>query len=163
MKKVLALALALVMMFAVCVPAFAADKIITPDTLDGKESAVVKTRTTDINGDDAATFTVTIPAETVIPWGEENWDLVYTIDSQLAPQDRVFVEVTQDSTSMKNGALELPYSINGETNVATNAPVVSGDERTVEIHIAAADWADAAIAEYQDTLTFTAYVGQKAD
>ena len=59
MKKLLAVALAVVMMLAVCVPAFAAD--ITTD--GGTGTAIIKTSTQTAGGEDGAGFTVTIPAE----------------------------------------------------------------------------------------------------
>lgn len=158
MKKVLALALALVMMFAVCVPAFAANPI-TQGTEDNGQ-ATVKTRTTDEEGNEAAWFEVSYPAETVIPWGVEDTTIEYTVKSQLTPNDRVSVTVAQDSTTMKNGALELPYTISGDgvdAAVVTDAPVVDLT-KTVNVNIAATAWADAAIAAYEDTLTFTAQV-----
>ena len=64
MKKVLSVALALVMLFAVCVPAFASQTITQP----GDTAVDVMTLTTDVNGDPAANFTVTIPATVSIPW-----------------------------------------------------------------------------------------------
>ena len=63
MKKVLSIALAVVMMLAVCVPAFAAD--ITTD--GGTGTTIIKTATTTSGGDDARRFTVTVPADQEIP------------------------------------------------------------------------------------------------
>ena len=71
MKKFFAVALALVMLFALCVPAFAADIAVDGGTGD----VIIKTDTKiDTNGDDigdtdAESFKVSIPADTTIPWG----------------------------------------------------------------------------------------------
>ena len=77
MKKVLSLAMALVIMMAVMVPAFAADLSANPDSAD----VIINTSTLkDEDGDgvgetDAEEYTVTIPADTTIPWGTENPDV----------------------------------------------------------------------------------------
>lgn len=100
MKKVLALALAVVMMFAVCVPAFAAATPvdITKDTVQAGDVAVK----THIDPDDIS-YTVTIPADIEIAWGDTSaQDASYTVNTQLFAGDTldVVVKAKDDSNVM---------------------------------------------------------------
>lgn len=161
MKKVLALALALVMMFAVCIPAFAANPI-TQDSDLKKGEAIVKTSTTREDGTDAESFTVTIPATTVIPWETEVTNLVYTVESHLAYGKHLEVSVASEDYKMElaeDAAETLAYTLGGATAFAADGPVVNpAADQTLTVTIAAADWANAIVGEYEDTLTFTAEV-----
>ena len=156
MKKILAIALALVMMLAVSIPAFAAD--ITAD--GGTGEAQIKTSTTKENGDEAAGFTVTIPAENIIPWETTDKAFTYTVTSHLAPAKAVSVSVADadDGYVMTDATgLELAYTLNN-TASTMEGPIANAVECTYNVLVAAEDWAAAPVTEYADTLTFTASI-----
>lgn len=161
MKKVLSIALAVVMMLAVCVPAFAAD--ITTDGDSG--TTIIKTATIKEDGGDARSFTVTIPADQEIPWGAASYDVSYEVETHLAYGETLAVTVAGEqgymSYSPEAGVeLPLPYALFGdgvayETTEPTVYPAV-----TVPLNVVVTeeDWNEAVIGTYSDTLTFTAEI-----
>ena len=162
MKKALSIALALTMLFALCVPAFAAN--ITTD--GGTGDSIVKTRTTTAGGDSAENFTVSIPAETTIPWLTTTaYDIAYTVESHLAYGKHLTVTVADSDGQNKmlytpeaGVTLELPYTL-GATAYTAASPVVNPAANVAAtITVDANDWNNAVIGEYTDTLTFTVNV-----
>lgn len=162
MKKILSIAVAVLMIAAICVPCFAAT--IDKTTPDGKGTAQVKTDISAVT--DSGTFIVTIPAEMPIPWNTANTDsskdFTYSVESQLKTGKRIQVDVAQNSANMTSASgATLAYTITGDiTAVKTTASVVAAGTfvKTVTVNVAGAAWANAAIDEYSDTLTFTAQV-----
>ena len=162
MKKILSIAVAVLMIAAICVPCFAAT--IDKTTPDGKGTAQVKTDISAVT--DNGTFVVTIPAEMPIPWNTANTDsskdFTYSVESQLKTGKVIQVDVAQNSANMTSASgATLAYSITGDiTAVKTTASVVAAGTfvKTVTVNVAGTAWANAAIDEYTDTLTFTAQV-----
>lgn len=158
MKKVISIVLALVMMLAVCVPAFAADKTITNEAPDAQD-AVVKTST---NGDDKSNYTVTFPAETVISWGAETADIQYKVSAQLETGKVLKVSAAaKDGNAVMTDAngLTLAYTLSGDTSCTTTPNVVTTDEvKTLTVNVPTANWNAAVISEYSGNITFTAEV-----
>ena len=163
MKKVLSFAMALVMMMAVMVPAFAVELNANPDEAD----VIINTSTLkDTDGDgvgdkDAEEYTVTIPADTTIPWGTEETNVSYTVESHLKRDGRVKVAVAGASVMKTvDGAYEIPYTLAGE-GVAFNADVPTiypAATKNVTVAISADDWNSAVVEEYKDILTYTAEI-----
>lgn len=162
MKKILSIAVAVLMIAAICVPCFAAT--IDKTTPDGKGTAQVKTDISAVT--DTGTFVVTIPAEMPIPWNTANTDsatdFTYSVESQLKTGKVIQVDVAQNSANMTSASgATLAYTITGDiTAVKTAAPVVAAGTfvKTVTVNVAGTAWANAAIDEYTDHLTFTAQV-----
>lgn len=162
MKKILSIAVAVLMIAAICVPCFAAT--IDKTTPDGKGTAQVKTDISAVT--DNGTFAVTIPAEMPIPWNTANTDsakdFTYSVESQLKTGKAVQVDVAQNNANMTSASgATLAYTITGDiTAVKTAGPVVAAGTfvKTVTVNVAGTAWANAAIDEYSDTLTFTAQV-----
>lgn len=162
MKKILSIAVAVLMIAAICVPCFAAT--IDKTTPDGKGTAQVKTDISAVT--DNGTFVVTIPAEMPIPWNTANTDsskdFTYSVESQLKTGKVIQVDVAQNSANMTSASgATLAYTITGDiTAVKTTAPVVAAGTfvKTVTVNVAGTAWANAAIDEYSDTLTFTAQI-----
>lgn len=162
MKKILSIAVAVLMIAAICVPCFAAT--IDKTTPDGKGTAQVKTDISAVT--DSGTFIVTIPAEMPIPWNTANTDsskdFTYSVESQLKTGKRIQVDVAQNSANMTSASgATLAYTITGDiTAVKTTASVVAAGTfvKTVTVNVAGVAWANAAIDEYSDTLTFTAQI-----
>ncbi len=162
MKKFLSIAVAVLMIAAICVPCFAAT--IDKTTPEGKGTAQVKTDISAVT--DNGTFVVTIPAEMPIPWNTANTDsskdFTYSVESQLKTGKVIQVDVAQNNANMTSASgATLAYTITGDiTAVKTTTPVVAAGTfvKTVTVNVAGAAWANAAIDEYSDTLTFTAQI-----
>ena len=155
MKKVLSLALAIVLMFTICVPVFAG-------TLD----ATTSTGSTPVRVDGStvgASFTVTIPATATITWGQTEKSVEYSVYSQLATGKGVKVTVNADADGkMKNAANTafLEYSLkSGTTEYTTTKSVIlseNAEKSSVVVQIPTANWDKASIDNYVGTLTFSA-------
>lgn len=160
MKKILAIALALVMMLAVCVPAFAADEFKTINGTAGEDNtAIVKTSTTDEDGNSVAKYSVTFPAVTEIPWNTDSKTIKYTVTAQLEAGKSLSVSVAGNGKMTAAGVGDLAYTLGGDTSISTTVnTVVRDEEHSLTVDVAQAAWDNAVVAEYSDTLTFTAEV-----
>lgn len=162
MKKAISAVLALVMLAVLCVPAFAAN--ITTD--GGTGDSIVKTATTTAGGSSAENFTVSIPAETTIPWLTTTaYDIAYTVESHLAYGKYLTVTVADSDGQNKmlytpeaGVTLELPYTLGATTYTAAGPVVNPAATVAATITVAENDWNNAIIGEYADTLTFTVNV-----
>lgn len=160
MKKILAIAMALVMMMAICVPAFAT---VTGGSNAGSDT-IINTDTKKDTDDDgigdteAAWYTVTIPATQTLPWEATSTDIEYAVASQLKTGDVVKVTVTDADGAYKMTSTggELAYTLENATFTADSA--VYDDTAKVTVKVALNDWKSVAIDNYTDTLTFTAEI-----
>ena len=157
MKKVLSVALALVMLFAVCVPAFASQTVTQP----GDTAVDVMTLTTDVNGEPAANFTVTIPATVSIPWnGTTGGDFItWSYTSQLNIGEQLQISLDKTSGEFYNdGTNVLAYTLSGD---AADAAYVTTDEvesASRSTAVTVTGWEDVPVGSYSDTVTFTVRV-----
>lgn len=164
MKKILAVVLSVIMLFAVCVPAFAVHTITdsSAQTADSKLS----TSTQKEDGTEGASYVVTIPAETTIPWEKAKTLFSYGVKTQLESGKRL--AISAESQSGRNvlvdaaGENELPYTFsrtNGgeaiETLSYTTETEVVDTNRTFNIDIATAAWQAVPVNVYSGSLTFT--------
>ncbi len=163
MKKVISLVMALVMMLAICVPAFAVELNANPDEAD----VIINTSTLkDTDGDgvgdtDAEEYTVTIPADTTIPWGTEETDVSYSVEAHLKRDGRVQVTVAGASVmKTTDGVYEIAYTLAGEGVAFTaDAPTIyPAATKAVSVNITADDWNSAVVEEYSDIITYTAEI-----
>lgn len=160
MKKILAIAMALVMMMAICVPAFAA---VTGGSNAGSDT-IINTDTKKDTDDDgigdteADWYTVTIPATQTLAWETESKDIEYTVASQLKTGEAVKVTVADADAAYKmtSAGGELAYTLDNATFTAPSA--VYDDTAKVTVKVALDDWKSVAIDNYTDTLTFTAEI-----
>ena len=157
MKKAISAILALVMLTVLCVPAFAAN--ITTD--GGTGDSIVKT--TYSTGNES--FTVSIPAETTIPWLTTTASISYDVESHLAYGKHLTVTVADSDGQNKmlytpeaGVTLELPYTLGATTYTAAGPVVNPAANVAATITVDANDWNNAIIGEYTDTLTFTVNV-----
>ncbi len=153
MKKIIAIVMALVMMLAVTVPAFAAELNVATNAGD----AIVKTNTSAVS----ESYTVTYPAVMNLDWGTESTPFEYSVTSQLKTGNVVEVAVADKDAAylMENTAgATLAYSLAGTTSTKTSAPVVTDEAFAYSVDVAAAAWAAAAFDTYEDTLTFTSAI-----
>lgn len=177
MKKLLALGLSLAMMASLTAVAFAADNktIVGPDGDDTPNQqsgyTVVKTETkgpVDPNPGEDESWTVTIPAEIIVPWDNEtdstSADATYSVSAKLAAQSTVTVTVVEDVVEMKNTAAEdykLNATIGGQKEISVTA--TGSDSGVVNATITAVQFAAAPVGSYEGILNFNVeYTNQYA-
>ncbi len=155
MKKIFSFALALVLMFTTCISAFA---------IDLNSSNPMGSTTVRVDGTTAgAKYTVTIPAEVEIPWGQEERAIGFSVYSQLQTGEHVKVTVTTDGV-MKNAdnTATLNYSLkSGTTEFTTTESVIlssNPEKSSVVVVIPENNWDYATIDKYAGTLTFEAEI-----
>ena len=164
MKKILAVVMAIVMMMAIAVPAFAAttgsivDKAGAADT-----TTVIKTSTDKADGTDGAYYVVTIPADTTIAWGTPVKTLTYSVESHLKYGERLSVSVAGNNAMTyepaPNTVLSLAYELGGVTAFNADKEVINpAVDKDITVTVTDDAWANAIVGEYADTLTFTASV-----
>lgn len=155
MKKVISVLMAITMLAALMVPAFAVDKTLDENTKS--DTAEVKTNYDNLEAT-GGYYTVTFPAETTIAWGTVDTTIKYNVSTQLIPTATLKVTVAQDNAAMKSAdETELPYTLSGDTEVTGIAPFVS-EEKSLNINITDANWKSVPVDDYSDTLTFTASI-----
>lgn len=158
MKKIISIALALVMMMAICVPAFA--EVVNTDGVAGNTTNVETSYTEETD----TSYTVTIPATISIPWGNTNpQNATYTVESQLL----IGAKLNVSATSNNNGAMtatgtndELEFTVTGGDVVTfdavnaekTTAPGVTEGEN---VKVAISSFDGKAVGEYTGTITYT--------
>ncbi len=160
MKKILSIALALVMMLAVCVPAFAAD-LSVKDTDSG--DVVITTSTDKADGSDGDWYVVSIPADTTIAWGAEATELKYSAETHLLYGKTLDVDVTSADYIMTyepeaGVKLDLAFALSGDTDVNFATVTYPAVEKAISVDITADAWNHAVVGEYADILTFAAAI-----
>lgn len=164
MKKTISVVLFMAMLLTLCVPAFAAQ--LDKDNATG--TVLVQTLEQDASGNDGASYYVTIPADTQIPWGETDpVDLSYAVEAHLRYAEQLKVTVAGSGAMTYVASAEdtytLAYTLDGVTEYL-GGPVVYGGvdtpavEQDLTVTIAEADWGAAVVGTYSDTLTFTAEI-----
>lgn len=115
MKKIVSILLAVMMIAAIAVPSFAAT--ITEKSDPKTAEVQVMTKTTDKDNNDPENYTVTIPAEIAVPWGEkEAKDAHYTVNSQLKLGAKLKVSAAAENEGkMTNAATDkfLTFTVAG--------------------------------------------------
>ena len=161
MKKIISIVLALVMMMAVNVPAFAA----TPAVL-GENKVNVETTFDEAT---AASYTVEIPATISVTWDDETtaYDASYSVKSQLLVGASVTVGVAYDADTddTNNGVMTnaettatLKYTLTGAgetTFTGVNDGAKASDMGGTDASITVAGFADAPVGTYTGTITYT--------
>lgn len=150
MKKIISIALALVMMMAVCVPAFAAT--LDVNTQSGSSTVLVDGITDKGEG----TYSVEIPASVDLTWGDTTKAGEYKITSQVQTDKRVKVSVSKekDLTNAANETIE--FAVADATTGLAKSAVVNNEPHAFNLTIDASEWAAASIATYEGTITFEA-------
>lgn len=178
MKKILSVVLAVVMLFAVFVPAFAAGEETTAEETTAVETTAsdqtiakadvdagnpskevqVYTKTTKDTGEDAYTYTVTIPADIQIGWGDTTaQDASYKVTSQLLLGAKLVVGVAANNGgNMTNPgtAKYLNFSLANGGN-STFAEVNNEAAPSAAPTVTVANFSGVPIAEYTGTLIYT--------
>ena len=154
MKKVISVLMAVAMLAALMVPAFALDKTLDENT--NRDTAEVKTNYDNLEAT-GGYYTVTYPAETTIAWGTVDTTIQYNVTTQLVPDATLNVTVAQDNAAMVSATgKQLPYTLSGAgTNVTGIGPFVDTD---YELNINVTAWGGVPVDSYSDTLTFEATI-----
>ena len=155
MKKVLTVALAVMLIMSLSVTAFAAN------TTGGKA---------DITTSIAPTYTVTIPADVNVAFNatETAFGAIEVTASQIHPDKCIKVALASDGKleNSIDATKVIPYAIKDSEGAAfTSATYLTeGDKTELSIHITADDWNAAYAGDYSDTVTFTvSYVDKAAN
>ena len=150
MKKIIAIVMALVMMMAITVPAFAGT--LNSATQSGDTTVLVDGAATEGDG----TYSVTIPAAINLTWGDTAKADDYEITSQLATNKRVKVTLakSKDLTNANNET--IAFTATDATDGISDAPVVTNEVHAFNLAIEADAWTTVSIAAYEGTISFAA-------
>ena len=150
MKRIIALVMALVMMMAVTVPAFAAVKNENDDPINTVEVTV--------DADSASEkWTVTIPAAINLTWGDTATPKAYTMDCQLK-ENRALVVSANVAQILTSDAGTIEFTLSGDiSNIKSPTPVYKGTHN-FSIDVTEDAWNAATIADYTGTISFSAEV-----
>ena len=156
MKKIISVLLAVAMLAALTVPAFAAE--ITKDSAEQSAKVDVVTKTTNTDGADAYTYSVTFPASFEFAWGDTAAkDATYTVTSQLLLGASLDVSVAANNggkMTNENTASTLTYTLtNGGSTHFTE--VNNSAAPTAQPAVSIASYDNVPIAVYTGTLTYT--------
>ena len=152
MKKILAVVMALAMLFALCVPAFAADPSISKG--DANQFGNTDVITTYLPTDE--TYSVSYPAAVNVAWGDTAaQDAKYTVTSAL----RIGAKITVSAAANDGGVMTavgtadtLTFSVqNGAAQEFTGANAAVNSDTKVII----SDFSGAAVGVYTGTMTYT--------
>ena len=125
MKKVIALVLALCMVFAMSAVAFAVEETITKGAADQEGTVVVRTVFDDDTPGAYDSYTVTIPADVTVDWGADSAAIpAVKVDYQLAATSSLKVTAAyqdnaDDAITSSMAADESDVYTNGQASVET--------------------------------------------
>lgn len=158
MKKIISVLLAVAMLAALTVPAFAAE--ITKDSAEQSAKVDVVTKTTNTDGEDAYSYTVTIPASFEFDWGDTAAkDATYTVTSQLLLGASLDVSVAANNggeMTNENTASTLTYTLtNGGSTHFTEVNNEATPTAAPSVSIAKEEYDGVPIAVYTGTMTYT--------
>ena len=153
MKKIVSILLAVMMIAAVAVPSFAAT--ITKKSDPEHAEVQVKTMITDKDNNDPENYTVTIPAEIAVRWGETEAKAAhYTVNSQLKLGAKLKVSAAAENEGkMTNAATDkfLTFTVAGGD--VTEYPELNKNVESATT-VTIADF-NAPIAEYVGHMLYT--------
>lgn len=137
------------------------EKTLTKDNNAG--DVIINTDTLTETGESAESYTVSIPADTVIDWETEAKDLTYKVESHLGYNRTLAVTVTGNDFMIYSPEtdveLKLAYTLTGDTNFISLTPVIYPMvDKTITVNVEKEAWANAVVGEYSDILTFTATI-----
>lgn len=159
MKKTLAVLMALTMLFALCVPAFAADTTITEATQPTEGTALIQTDISDYVDTDGY-YSLSFPATTTIPWNTASTTLDCTVYANLLNSKKLQVSVTAPAGSKMtdNANHEIAFAL-GTATFTTADSFANNVAWAPTVDIETAAWNAVPLSgEYAANLTFTAEV-----
>lgn len=153
MKKLLAMVMAIVMMMAIAVPAFAATLDLA--TSAGDTTVIVNSK----DGVGDGVWTVTIPATVNLIWDNDGMN-EYSITSQLLTGKRVQVTLAKsvDLTSKTDANDVIPFTATDDTTGLSADEVVTDEVHIFHITVAPEAWDAVPYDVYEGQISFTAEV-----
>lgn len=151
MKKIIAIVMALVMMMAISVPAFA-EKTLNAAAQAGDTTVLVDGTTTEGDG----TYSVTIPATINLAWGDTAATDTYEITSQLVTGKLVKVTLAKSKDLTNADGETIAFTATDATTGVAADEVVNDESHEFNLAIDAAAWDVVSIAAYEGTISFTA-------
>ena len=153
MKKILAIAMAIVMMMAIAVPAFATKTLDT--TAQAGDTTVIVDGTN--GGTYEGSWSVTIPASVTLEWGKDGAD-DYEITSQLATGKRVQVTLAKSVDLTNAAGKTIEFTATDATDGESDAEVVTDEAHAFDITVTAGAWDVVPFDVYEGQISFTASV-----
>lgn len=147
MKKIIAVALAVCLVFSLSMVAFAAPA-------EEQREAIIQTSI-------EPTYLVSVPGDTTVNFNntETTFGQIEIEKAQIDPDMCIVVALSTDGELVHTNEKEvLPYTIvdDATNEVFTSASYTDQGQTTdLSINIAASDWASAYAGAYSDTVTFT--------
>ncbi len=151
MKKILAIAMAIVMMMAIAVPAFAGT--LNSATQAGDTTVIVD----GTSGVGDGTWSVTIPATVDLTWGNDGADK-YSITSQLVSGKRVQVTLAKSVDLTSAAGKTIEFTATDATDGKSAAEVVDGEAHTFNITVTEGAWDLVPYDVYEGQISFSASV-----
>ena len=152
MKKLISALLALCLVSAMAVTAWAAD--VNQDSTD-------KTSQVQISASISPTYIVSIPNDVSVTFNatETNFGSIEVTQAQIEPNKQIRVTLSA-SGALKNVAdnsKTLPYTVTDSagSNFTSGTYLKDGDKTELTINITQDDWKKAYAGSYSDTVTFT--------
>ncbi len=171
MKKLLAVALAVVMMLSVSVMAFAVDQTVSGPVEPNEAQTVqadVVTKTEDLSGQSAEEYIITVPSEVSVAWGDTAaQDANYQVYSRLKIGASLKVSAAPtngDNTMTATGTqATLSFAVeNGEAqtfaevNGTLSAGVKTGVDAPNAVTVTVSGFDSAPVGAYTGHMTYTA-------
>lgn len=167
MKRILAMALTFVMLFAICVPSFAAETVkINPYSPPPDVNGLQRCEHYVHTKKESASYTVIIPATIIIPWEAQSKSFQYSVSNvQLQSGKRLKVTLASqgEKVLLDGNGYALPYTFTkGNKSVHDDElGYITSSEVAMEavtlpfnISIAAKDWKTVPVNVYTGNLTF---------
>lgn len=170
MKRILAMALAFVMLFAIFVPSFATGTVkINPYSPPPDVNGLQRCEHYVHTKKESASYTVIIPATIIIPWEAQSKSFQYSVSNvQLQSGKRLKVTLASQGSEkvlLDGNGYALPYTfktIDNESVHDDELGYITSSEIAMEtvirpfnISIAAKDWKTVPVNVYTGNLTFT--------
>ena len=155
MKKLLSIIIAFVLVFAVCVPAFAAE--INEKSEQQDANVNITTNTDNAQSE----YTVTIPADLDIAWLDStDKKMNYSVYTNLVKDATLTVAVSANAGGLMtatSGSDTLTFTLTGSSEEEFTLFNLAGTEpeTDVTVKIDNGQWKQAAIGEYSGSLTYT--------
>ncbi len=165
MKKTISIMLAVIMIFTLAMPSFAA---LDKDNTSGNSEII--TNDVKADGTSGASWEVEYPASTTLDWetlvADDGAKIEYTSKAHLYYNQTLTVNVAPSATSKMvhkdDNAYSLAYTLKAEDGTSALADTVLGPvgeaTTTFRVDVPLSEWNAAPVGTYSDLLTFTATV-----
>lgn len=169
MKKTLALILAIVMMAAISIPAFAEDVVLKQDTTD--ETGVITSSEAEVTYGVSQTYTVTLPSAVDFGTTLAATATVSAADVVIAGNQQLVVSLVSDFTMSCTNCADVAYTVkvgdaenaiaSGDDVLVVAASTVAGTPASESATLNFATLGTSQAGNYSDTITFNVAIEDK--